>query len=652
MDPAVEKQPVAGEKATTSRGVKLLLAALLLLSLGLRLWSASDRLNNRRHFDERFTLRNVAVILVHGGWRPANAFYGSLSYLPQTAAMALVEGAHRVSGREGLSIFDPKAADGWSTSGYWAARSMSVLFGVLGIWATFLLGRRLHGPWTGLLAAALVAALPAHVVSSALIKPDVLVALLVTLTFLWSLSAVAKPSPRTFALAGVGIGLAVAAKYTGVGVAIPLVVGALAMEKPAGWSRWRPLWLLLVAALASLATFLILHPHMALVVEYLPRLWSIMETKGEASGGSHWTVFALEGRYLLRHHRWPVLLLAIFGVLMAARQGLSKRAPRGVRVRSWMMLSYFFGYSALYAAATKLFKGQNYLPVTAFTAVFAAAAALALWRWLAAALVSARKGATSRPGPLVGPALIGISWSLPLLALFQFPLSTTYHQVVPSTWSQAGRFLIGQLQPASQRYLYFERAEERLALASGGHRLVTVPVASMEEVDSEELDLSDAALFKAKRLEGESADRYLAMAARPSYRSRRFEPRWFRAHGPEIAVLLHGWQPLAQPLPLTLEEAPGRHRYRVDLPEPLGAGEVISLRVRMPIDRGVKRPSQVRVNGHSLTLFETKSTPRKAHQTTSRLRVTERTERLVLTFEKRLKIPWTPEVDLHRWHRE
>ncbi len=626
--------------APVQRQVHWLLAALLLASLVLRLWSASDRLNNSRHFDERFTLRNVAVILVHGGWRPVNAYYGSLSYLPQTAAMAAVEGLHRVTGIEGLSIFDPKAADGWSVTSYWVARSVSVLFGVLGIWATFVLGRRLHGPWVGLLAAAFVAALPAHVVSSALIKPDILVALLVTVTFLWSLSAVDRPTPRRFALAGVGIGLAVAAKYTGVGVAIPLVVGTLLVERPAGWSRWRPLWLLVIAALASLGTFLLLHPHMALVVEYLPRLWSIMESKGEATGGSHWTVFALEGRYLLRHHRWPVFLLAVVGTGMAGWRGLSRQVSRRTRRQAWMMLSYLFGYSALCAVATKLFKGQNYLPVTAFTSVLAASAAVSIWRWL-----------EIRAATLARPAIAGGFWSLAMAALFQYPLSTTYHQVVPSTWILAGRFVADNLHPASQRYLYYERAEDRLILARGGHRLVTIPVGSLSEVAAAELTLADGEVFEAGRLRGEEADLYLSNAAQPPTRSRRFDPRWFRAHGPPLAVLLHGWQPVTAPLPLTLEELPERNRYRVELPEGLAAGEVISLAVRMPIDRHVKRPGEVRVNGHVLPLFETKSSSKKAHQTTARFVLTEPTEQLVLAFEERLEIPWTPQIDLCRWHR-
>ncbi len=67
-------------------GIALL--ALLLVSFGLRAWDASQGLNAKRYYDERFPLKNVSGILLHGEIRPRHAFYLSLSYLPQTAALA------------------------------------------------------------------------------------------------------------------------------------------------------------------------------------------------------------------------------------------------------------------------------------------------------------------------------------------------------------------------------------------------------------------------------------------------------------------------------------------------------------------------------------------------------------------------------------
>ena len=69
----------------------------------------------------------------------------------------------------------------------------------------------------------------------------------------------------------------------------------------------------------------------------------------------------------------------------------------------------------------------------------------------------------------------------------------------------------------------------------------------------------------------------------------------------------------------------------------------------MPINRRVKRPAEVRVNRVTLPLYETKSSSKKAHEITARTEVDADTNRLVLTFERRLEIEWVPEVSLLRW---
>src|SRR5690349_8492857 len=73
------------------------LAALLLLSFALRAWDAGQGLRAGRYYDERYTFRNVSLILRQGNWRPGQAYYLSLSYLPQTALLATSEGLHRIT---------------------------------------------------------------------------------------------------------------------------------------------------------------------------------------------------------------------------------------------------------------------------------------------------------------------------------------------------------------------------------------------------------------------------------------------------------------------------------------------------------------------------------------------------------------------------
>src|SRR5829696_1408095 len=119
-----------------------LLAGLLLVSFGLRVWDASHGLHAGRYFDERFTFKNVSQIL-EGDFRPRHAFYLSLSYLPQSAVMAASEGLHKLTGLQALSIYSEKAADGYSPTGYLLARGCNVLYGVFSLWLVFLIGRRI-----------------------------------------------------------------------------------------------------------------------------------------------------------------------------------------------------------------------------------------------------------------------------------------------------------------------------------------------------------------------------------------------------------------------------------------------------------------------------------------------------------------------------
>src|ERR1700709_1163787 len=58
-----------GEGGAPRRWVGIALAVLLLFSFGLRAWDSSQGLNAKRYYDERFPLKNVSGILLHGELR-------------------------------------------------------------------------------------------------------------------------------------------------------------------------------------------------------------------------------------------------------------------------------------------------------------------------------------------------------------------------------------------------------------------------------------------------------------------------------------------------------------------------------------------------------------------------------------------------------
>ena len=631
------------------------LLAVLVAGLLLRLWIAGARPDNTRHFDERFSLRNVEALLAEGTVEPANAYYPNLSWLPQALAMGASEGLSRATGIEALSVYSESTPDGWSPTAYYLARGVSVLWGVLGIWAAFALGRWLFDGRVGLAAAVLVAALPPHIVSSGLFKPDILVSLMVSVTILWSLRAVDRPTVGRFLLAGCGVGLAVAAKYTGVGAAFPVIVAAL-------WAGWRSprRWLLLAAAgVASLAVFFLLNPHTAVVFQYLPRLWGIMESKGDAAGGSHLAVVAQEFGYLVRHHGWAITALAFAGigglvVRLLRRGGGAVQGAAGARREAAMMLSYILGYPALYAASTALFKGQNLLSLLPLTAIVASWAAFAGWDWLAGRwVVLSRRW-------IVLPVIAAV-----VAVLFVAPWQTVYRTAKPSTYQLAGRYLASNLEPPEVRRFYFEKRDEALAANRSGHRLPGLPVDRLSEVAAEDLERADGLAFFADRLDDDDPRFYLQRLTSSGARARRFEPTLPNAWGPGLVVVLNGWEVAGEPeplawLPAAAEDAqPGGGWGRpagVRAERPPAAEELTSLTLRVPRNRRGPRPGRLRIavdGGETIEvpLVLTRLAEGQGHYQTAKLALPAGFERLTLTLDDGVDLAAGAQGELWRWRR-
>lgn len=653
-------------------GRRLVLLAALLVGLLLRLWIAGARPDNTRHFDERFSFRNVEALLSEGTLEPANAYYPNLSWLPQALVMGAGEQLSRATGVEALSIYSERTTDGWSPTAYRLARGVSVLWGVLGILAVHALGRRLFGADVGLVAAVLVATLPPHIVSSGLFKPDILVSLMVSLTLLWSLEAGRRAASGDlslrggaggwFLLAGCGVGLAVAAKYTGVGAAFPVGVAAL-------WGGWRSprRWLLLAAAgLASLAVFFALNPRAAVVFEYLPRLWGIMESKGEAAGGSHLAVVGQELAYVVRHHGPWVTGLAMAGLGGLLVQ-LFRRLPADVtelvdqRREAAQLLSYVLGYPALYAASTALFKGQNLLPLLPLVAILASWTAVLLWyrfsaRW-----------------PILRRAWVALPLALLLLAaLLVAPWRTVYRTARPSTYQLAGRYLASRLEPPEARRFYFEKRGEAVAAMRDGHRLPGLPVGRLAEVPAADLDHADAVAFFADRLESADAELYLRRLAARGGAARRFEPALPDAWGPGLVVVLNGWETAAPAERLRLSAAvggPGAIGESGGTPatallaRPLSAAEPVSFTLRVPRSRRGPRPGALWIapvgdrgpgspgGAVEAPLILTRLADRTGHYQTAKLELPPGTTALTLALGDGVDLPGGVEIDLWRWRR-
>lgn len=117
---------------------------------------------------------------------------------------------------------------------YVTARLLSLALGLMSIALTFQLGRELNGTSTGLWAAALMAASPAHLLASVQIRVDLTAVCLLVVTLLIALRAMRAQGGPVFFFLGLAAGLAATAKYSAAAVALPALLVVL------GKVRFRP----------------------------------------------------------------------------------------------------------------------------------------------------------------------------------------------------------------------------------------------------------------------------------------------------------------------------------------------------------------------------------------------------------------------------
>jgi 4-amino-4-deoxy-L-arabinose transferase-like glycosyltransferase len=326
---------------------------LLALAFATRLALFVERRDDPPAWDERFNLANLARMHQRGAYEPANYWYGGLSYLPQAALLEAIEwarGTFAATAIPAMYVAAPDEPNGGqvSAAGFRVCLALQLAYGiaslvVMGRWA-----RRFAGARGGLLAAALLAAVPQHLHASVTFKPDILL----LLTTLWTLerttAAITRPGWRRFLAAGCGVGLTTATKLNGAVVAAPLVVfvvwnaiaattAVTAGKRRDDASRRRELararsivaWSVLAAATA-LAIFVLVDRHIERHLAWARRNVGHYELRARQEG-------ELQASSPLR----MVTLLAdgaYFGPLGAAVGGAATawwlaRAARGVRTR-------------------------------------------------------------------------------------------------------------------------------------------------------------------------------------------------------------------------------------------------------------------------------------------------------------------------------
>lgn len=249
------------------------------------------------------------------------------------------------------------------------ARSLTALVGTLTVGLTYVVGKRLQGPVTGLLAAVMLTPSTIHVLESHYLTTNVYLTFFALLTGWAALNIYQRGRWRDYLLAGIATGLVISTKYNG-GTIFLMV--AVAHFLRSGWRGVKQPQLYIAALLAPLA-FLLTSPYTLLEFE---TFWRDMTFEAAHYAAGHDGMEGNAFRWYLSHF-WqvtgPVLPLAVVATAVAIYR------------RAWhvVTLAVFPWTYILFISTFAVRNGRTALPATPFLFLLVAWLLLEAWAWLA-----------------------------------------------------------------------------------------------------------------------------------------------------------------------------------------------------------------------------------------------------------------------------
>ena len=354
---------------------------------------------------------------------------------------------------------------------YGLARSIYVLIGASTVWLLFNLTRVTFGRGTALLAASVLAVTALHVEYSQMVRTDIIVTALAVLSAQQAIALGRDGALRRYVWSGVLVGMAVATKYPAVLIGVMTLVAHLFVEGV----QWRAAWKLGVSGVTALCSLFVCSPflfidHAAVRRDLAAEAWG---GHLSAAGTGFWGNLAwyLE-RPLPSVFGWFGLALALLGLWAAFRRS---------RVDTVVLASFLVVY-VLAISSLSLHWERWIIPVLPFVALFAAAGASALARWL---------GERTFAPSWVWMAVIGATLVLPmLLQTVQQGLNRTG----PDTRAQAREWLLANVPAKSKvlieaygpqvpkdRYRLYIAGRERVVQRPQGSRSHVIPSGFLSE---------------------------------------------------------------------------------------------------------------------------------------------------------------------------
>lgn len=273
------------------------LASLLALAALLRFGGLAWGLRHEPHIDERYFVENVGWMLAERDLDHRFDEYPGLFFYLLSPVLAWL----------GPPRFGPDA--------YLAARALVAGFGVASVGLVYVLGVRLAGRTTGLVAALLLAVSPVEVQTAHMVRPDVVLEAFVLVAFL----AILRVGPRVGGdlAAGAWIGAATAVKLTGA-LLVPSYLASRLTSRGSrlGGVAWGGIAALAVFGLCSPHTFLDLRGALAGLGTQFGYHYDV-RPRGEQGVGAMLFTYGLVMRKALGVGG---LALAAAGVFMARRE--------------------------------------------------------------------------------------------------------------------------------------------------------------------------------------------------------------------------------------------------------------------------------------------------------------------------------------------
>ena len=240
---------------------RIALGVILLVALGWRLHNIGFGLPSMYDPDEPIFMITALRMLVEGTFNPGWFGHPGSTTIALVAAIdAAVAATGLASGRYADIAEFSRAAYADPALLFVPARTAMALIGVVCVWLTYALGRRLHGTATGLVAAALLAINSLHIAWSQVNRTDINASVFMLACLLFAVRFAEHRRLRDLLIAGAFAGLATATKWPAATV-FAAVIGGFVVAR---LKQRLPIWWTIAAAAAALAALFLASPYILL----------------------------------------------------------------------------------------------------------------------------------------------------------------------------------------------------------------------------------------------------------------------------------------------------------------------------------------------------------------------------------------------------